>query len=131
MPIRPPKMCAHPGCGKVTTEKYCERHRDTQKKIKAEADKNRESAYRRGYDKRWQRTSKQYLREHPFCVMCQKEGILKSATEVDHVIPHRGNIELFWDESNWQGLCHKHHSGKTAKEDGGFGNKARGEQCEK
>lgn len=69
-----------------------------------------------------------YLREHPLCVMCEREGFLKAATEVDHITPHRGNQELFWDESNWQGLCRKHHSEKTAREDGGFGNKKGGEK---
>jgi 5-methylcytosine-specific restriction protein A len=43
------------------------------------------------------------------------------ATELDHIIPHKGNNELFWDESNHQGLCKHHHSLKTAKEDGGWG----------
>jgi 5-methylcytosine-specific restriction protein A len=32
---------------------------------------------------------------------------------------------LFWDRSNWQGLCHPCHSAKTATEDGGFGNARR------
>jgi len=35
------------------------------------------------------------------------EGIIKPATDVDHVIPHRGNRSLFWDEENWQALCHE------------------------
>jgi len=45
---------------------------------------------------------------------------------VDHVIPHRGDQELFWDTSNWQPLCKRCHDVKTAGEDGGFGNRARG-----
>ena len=32
-------------------------------------------------------------------------------------------MELFWDSSNWQGLCAKCHGIKTASEDGGFGNR--------
>lgn len=47
------------------------------------------------------------------------------ATEVDHIKPHRGDMVLFWDESNWQGLCRSHHSRKTAGENGGFGNQRR------
>ncbi|WP_232338165.1 MULTISPECIES: HNH endonuclease [Bordetella] len=31
---------------------------------------------------------------------------------------------LFWDTSNWQGLCWSCHSIKTAREDGGFGHPA-------
>lgn len=32
------------------------------------------------------------------------------ATEVvDHVVPHRGDHDLFWDEDNWQASCRWHH----------------------
>jgi 5-methylcytosine-specific restriction protein A len=44
---------------------------------------------------------------------------------VDHIIPHKGNMNLFWDKRNWQSMCGRCHSKKTAKEDGGFGNKSR------
>ena len=52
--------------------------------------------------------------------MCQREGKIKSANEVDHIIPHKGNMELFWDEDNWQSLCKSHHSMKTASEMRGY-----------
>lgn len=32
-------------------------------------------------------------------------------------------MKLFWDKSNWMALCKPCHSRKTAKENGGFGNK--------
>ena len=38
------------------------------------------------------------------------------AKEVDHIIPHRGDMQLFWDVANWQGLCKSCHSKKTAQE---------------
>lgn len=57
---------------------------------------------------------------------------------MDHIVPHRlsnaldsGDATriaaaqaLFWNSGNWQGLCSTCHSTKTAREDGGFGNKA-------
>jgi len=46
-----------------------------------------------------------------------KEGCYTKATDVDHIVPHRGDQRLFWDESNWQALCHRHHSIKTRSED--------------
>ena len=46
-----------------------------------------------------------------------KQGMYVRATDVDHITPHRGDRQLFWDESNWQPLCHRHHSMKTARED--------------
>ena len=31
---------------------------------------------------------------------------LTPATQTDHVVPHRGDPTLFWDEQgNWQALC--------------------------
>ena len=35
------------------------------------------------------------------------------ATVVDHIVPHRGDKKLFWDQSNWQPLCKEHHDKKT------------------
>lgn len=59
--------------------------------------------------------------KHPFCVECQREGSLEMATVVDHIVPHKGDMDLFWDSNNWQGLCKRHHDKKTATQDGGFG----------
>jgi 5-methylcytosine-specific restriction protein A len=41
---------------------------------------------------------------------------------VDHIIAHRGDMALFWDVSNWQGLTRADHSRKTAIENGALGN---------
>jgi 5-methylcytosine-specific restriction enzyme A len=35
---------------------------------------------------------------------------------VDHITPHKGDRQMFWDRSNWQSLCHRCHSRKTARE---------------
>lgn len=48
-------------------------------------------------------------------------GRIVPATVVDHIIPHKGDQTLMWDESNFQSLCSKHHNIKTAREDSGFG----------
>lgn len=47
---------------------------------------------------------------------------LVPASVVDHRIPHRGDMTLFWDSSNWQSMAKTCHDKKTAREDGGFGN---------
>lgn len=75
---------------------------------------SRGSSTERGYTYKWQQARKRYLAKHPLCVHCETEGIFTASNEVDHVIPHRGNQVLFWDESNWQALCKPHHSAKTA-----------------
>ena len=51
--------------------------------------------------------------------------MLIAATIVDHIVPHKGDLALFYDQTNWQSLCKRHHDIKTAAEDGGFGNKKR------
>ncbi len=79
----------------------------------------------RGYGGRWQRARLVFLADHPFCVMCEKAGLLNVGTlhmdgtpelnrrriglRVDHILPHRGDQALFWDKSNWQPLCADHH----------------------
>jgi 5-methylcytosine-specific restriction protein A len=47
---------------------------------------------------------------------------VRAASLVDHRRPHRGNLVLFWDNSNWQSMAKDCHDKKTARLDGGFGN---------
>ena len=82
----------------------------------------RPSAARRGYGPRWQRASKQFRKENPLCAECGRYGITRQADCVDHIVPHKGDMKLFWDRSNWESLCFNCHNRKTAKEDGGFSN---------
>ena len=91
-------------------QRYCEDHADRQ-----QADNRR--IQNDIYDRRWRRVSKAFLRAHPLCVACEAEGKLTPATVVDHIVPHRGDRKLFWDESNWQGLCKRCHDTKTLTED--------------
>jgi 5-methylcytosine-specific restriction protein A len=84
--------------------------------IKAELDRQRPSAARRGYGPRWRRARAAYLARHPLCVPCEAAGRLEPATVVDHVVPHRGDEILFWDERNWQALCKPCHDAKTTRQ---------------
>jgi 5-methylcytosine-specific restriction protein A len=84
--------------------------------VKRALDRERPSATRRGYGPRWRRARAAYLARHPLCVPCAAGGRLAPATVVDHVVPHHGDQRLFWDESNWQGLCKPCHDAKTARE---------------
>lgn len=88
-------------------------------------EQQRGTSAQRGYGYRWQKTRAGYLAKHPLCVHCMREERVEPATELDHIIPHCGDMELFWDRENWQGLCRPCHSRKTATEDGGFGNARR------
>jgi len=115
-PLRP---CRHPSCNILTDNTYCDKHRQ---EVNARRETNRLSAHERGYTSKWRKASKDYLSKHPWCVECEKQGVHEPATETDHIIPHKGDMKLFWDRNNWQGLCHVCHSKKTAMEDGGYGN---------
>ena len=111
MPMKPKRPCRYPGCvgfceqGQV----YCPEH------ISWSADRLRGGAVSRGYDRKWREARAAYLRRHPLCVRCQKEGKITLATVVDHIVPHRGDQLLFWDQENWQALCKACHDLKTGK----------------
>ena len=76
-------------------------------------DRVRGGADARGYDAKWRRARKAFLDRNPLCAECQREGKLTPATVVDHIVPHRGDQRLFWDETNWQPLCKDCHDRKT------------------
>ena len=53
-----------------------------------------------------------YFANNPFCISCPQYAFVK-ATDIDHIKPWRYYPSLFWDQSNWQPLCHSCHSKKT------------------
>ena len=75
---------------------------------------DRRNARERGYTWAWQKARAAYLATHPLCRHCQAKGLTTAAAVVDHVTPHRGDMELFWDPDNWQPLCTTCHGRKTA-----------------
>jgi 5-methylcytosine-specific restriction enzyme A len=79
----------------------------------------------RGYTHEWYVASKEYLKQNPLCVDCIDEGIRSPSQCTDHEIPHKGDMALFWDRSNWRARCKHHHDVKTATRDGGFGNETK------
>lgn len=69
------------------------------------------------YNRRWDKARRHWLAGHPLCVMCEAAGRLTPATVVDHVKPHKGDVALFWDASNWQSLCKQHHDSDKQRQD--------------
>ena len=49
---------------------------------------------------------------HPVCQQCGRAA----STDLDHIMPHRGDVNLFWDPDNMQALCKQCHDAKTANE---------------
>ena len=62
----------------------------------------------------WMKTRERWLRAHPLCVECERQGRASAATQLDHIIPlGDGGAD---DESNYQSLCEPCHKSKTAEE---------------
>lgn len=120
MPNQPLVYCrakVFPKCRAKVPRGFCEHHAREQK---AQYERNRLSSSRRGYGARWRKLRRSFLNKHPLCVECSRLNIVKEATVVDHIKPHRGNQDLFWDQDNWQALCKRHHDQKTATEEGSW-----------
>lgn len=115
-PQRAKRPCLVSSCKEYSTNQgYCDKHQDKIRK----KDRERGTSHQRGYDARWNKARIEHLDEHPLCVDCGKREYVMPATVVDHIVPHKGNDELFWDRSNWQSLCKPCHDRKTATEDMG------------
>ena len=108
MPKAPKRPCRYPGCPNLCDKGvYCSQH------MQFSSDRMRGGAESRGYDARWRKARTAFLQRNPLCNECMKRGKITPATVVDHIIPHRGDRKLFWDESNWQPLCECCHDRKT------------------
>lgn len=98
MPVRAPRIC---GCGhRIASGEHC----PCERRRKAEADARRPPARERGYDSKWDRERAAFLKVQGKCLRCGAQ-----ATVVDHKVPHRGDMKLFWNRGNWQPLCKPCH----------------------
>lgn len=114
MPYKSKKNCATSGCPNGTYGRWCEAHRKDHYKVQAVTyDKEFKKLYN---CKAWRNTRADVLAYEPMCRECAKQGINNVATDVDHVTPHNGNTELFWNRENMQPLCKRCHSSKTMHE---------------
>ena len=102
------QFCGEPGCGVLVASGRCPVHTRTERTTRPPHDR----WYR---TKPWGRLRLDVLREQPFCVACRAEGRHTVATEIDHIRPHRGDRQWFWNRQNLQGLCASHHSAKSAR----------------
>lgn len=114
MPSKPLRPCKQIGCKNLSKNTYCEIHTKNY-------DIQRGNSAERGYDAKWRKYRIVYLTKNPFCIKCLEKGFHTLATVVDHIVPHKGNMMLFWNPNNHQSLCKRCHDTKTATEDGGFG----------
>ena len=70
-------------------------------------DRTRPTAAQRGYGSAWRQARAAFLKINDRCAW---RGCTSGATVVDHIKPHRGDMRLFWDRTNWQPLCASCHN---------------------
>ena len=75
----------------------------------------RQSASKRGYDRKWQRVRAIKLSSDPLCERCERHGIVEPATEVHHRIALADGGERL-DTANLESLCKRCHSAHTMRE---------------
>lgn len=111
MPSKALRPCRQPGCPALVEHGYCSEHaRPTRERDP------RPSSGQRGYNYAWRKRREEHLRIEPNCRVCGAVG-----TDVDHIVRRRdGGSD---EHSNLMTMCHSHHSSKTAKRDGGYGNR--------
>lgn len=114
MAMKPLRPCRHPGCSVLVPGGYCEAHRPKDSARRSEEAKTWRWMYQTDT---WRDVLRpgQLLRE-PFCRECAKRGHRTLATDVDHIVDHKGDWTLFTDPDNLESLCHSCHSRKTMAE---------------
>lgn len=114
MAQRPLKPCRHPGCPELSRDGWCDKHRPAPRKSRKRASAEYHSWYSKPI---WtDRLRPAQLVREPFCRVCAAKGWRTKATVVDHIVPFRGDWDLFVSASNHQSLCKFHHDQKTARE---------------
>ena len=107
------KICCHPGCDLLidVSETYCPQHQVTRKPFE-----NATRANQHLYNTtRWRKLRREVLTRQNTCVKC---GITNAelALDIHHVIPPRGNEELFFDVDNCVPVCKSCHRVLTSSE---------------
>lgn len=118
MPVKPARLCRNPHCPNLTRDSsgYCDLHRPATTPSR----NHRGSSTGRGYGYAWQKIREEVL---------ANAGIPRSLWpryDVDHNPPYDPAIEPDHRKYTLIPRLHGTHSSKTAREDGGFGNR-RGE----
>lgn len=106
MPDAALRPCSYPGCSRLVKSGRCDMHR---------GETRRDPEIHRLYDRKWQDRRRIHLANHPWCAECMRGGSFVPATDVHHLVPHKGNRQIFMT-SPLESLCHSCHS--KIKDDG-------------
>lgn len=106
MPRRPKRPCAHPGCPKLTDGQYCDDHKAVERRRYNKY--QRDPDYGGRYGVEWKRVRTRYVKAHPLCEQCLKDGRLTPVDEVHHILPlSRGGTNA---TDNLMSLCRSCHN---------------------
>lgn len=76
----------------------------------------KETGRTKGYSVEWEKYRWRFLHHNPRCYACGRDKTSMSI-HIDHIVAHKGNEELFWNETNYIPLCHSCHSIVTGRYD--------------
>lgn len=104
-------ICRHIGCNATIDSKgYCEIHQPLHEEFVPGTSHRPAAPWAHLYrGARWRALRAKIIKRDGCCVVCGHERGLV----VDHITPHRGDVDLFYDEDNLQVLCALHHRIKT------------------
>ncbi len=115
MPQKLKTPCNQRSCRRAARGRYCEEHAHLVSY--RPADQRRGTSAQRGYDSAWRRLRQWYVRQHPFCEDCLKDGIYTTTLiEVDHVVPIDVRPDLRLDSNNLRSRCRRHHQLKSLED---------------
>ncbi len=105
--------CLQPGCPQKVSHGRCALHA---KPLQAQHGRFKSGTTNYSSSK-WIRLRDRFRTEHPLCAHAAKDANCTLTTDVvDHIVPHRGDEHLMFDEANLQPLCYHCHGVKTAEE---------------
>lgn len=69
-------------------------------------------------NRKWRALRARQLTLEPLCRYCMKQGKVVEATVCDHIVPHKGDIDAFWNGER-QSLCKTCHDSVKQREEAG------------
>jgi 5-methylcytosine-specific restriction protein A len=120
MPLAPKRPCSRPYCRRLLEHgEQCPDHGPTARSRENDRQPRRAQKRRFYQTAAWRSLRDDVLAEEPVCKICRKAP----SACVDHKRTVDEAPELALVRSNLQGACLPCHSAKTARLDGGFGNR--------
>jgi len=105
------KICNEAGCNALidSGSTYCQKHIKAPRVPFQNATRSNDGLYN---TTRWRKLRKKILSETPYCIRCGAD----SGLEIHHKVAPRGDVELFYEESNCVPVCRACHRRFTARE---------------